>query len=83
MLVQCNTGSLTSCCFYAVLVLFFFFFLPFKSCKDVIAEGIKTQVQCKNKYQSHNFTKWRLECLFLYLSNTGVKCTMYCSLFVH
>lgn len=71
MLVKCNTGSLTSCCFYAVLD-FLFFFLPFKLHKDVIIEGIETRVQFKNEYQPGNFTKWCLECLFLYLGDTGV-----------
>lgn len=50
----------------------FFFFLPFKLHKDVIIEGFKTWVQCKKKYQSGNFRKWHVECLFLYLGNTGV-----------
>lgn len=74
MLDKCNTGSLTSCCFYAVLDLFFFSFLPFKLHKDVIIEGIKRRVQFKN--QSGNFTKWCLECLFLYIWGILV-CEMY------
>lgn len=49
-----------------------FSFLPFKSHKDVIIEGIKTQVKCKNKYQWVDLTKWCLECLFLYLGSIGV-----------
>lgn len=71
MFVKSNTCSLNSCCFYAVLD-FFFSFYPLNHTTMSLLKVTRHKYSAKTNTSQDNFNIWCLECLFLYVGNTGV-----------